>query len=120
MAFPLIRLSLAPLVHTTERQLTWLTLCFGGCQSFSRGVRLLGFKTYLIKDMSNLLAEFQIVRPTQLSAAPSVYSMLYAKYQSLMRITELEEKKSGKISTPEKLEAKVGSSNFTSLKQNTR
>lgn len=75
MTHPLIRLAHAPLAHTTgtfcnhlllvnlnrlERQLTWLTLCFGGKQTFSSG------------NMTKIREEFQLVKPNQFSGGISL------------------------------------------------
>eukprot|EP01125_Pyxidicula_operculata_P012759 TRINITY_DN4197_c0_g3_i2.p1 TRINITY_DN4197_c0_g3~~TRINITY_DN4197_c0_g3_i2.p1 ORF type:complete len:1095 (+),score=120.04 TRINITY_DN4197_c0_g3_i2:560-3844(+) len=64
----LVRLAFTPLAHATERQLTWLTLCFGGQQVFFSG------------DMDKLFDEFKSVRPTQISCPPRVYSLIYNRY----------------------------------------
>ena len=50
MAHPLVRLAFNPLAHTTERQLSWLTMAFGGKQMFSNGVHF-NFLLFLEKDI---------------------------------------------------------------------
>eukprot|EP01127_Copromyxa_protea_P002439 TRINITY_DN1232_c0_g1_i4.p1 TRINITY_DN1232_c0_g1~~TRINITY_DN1232_c0_g1_i4.p1 ORF type:complete len:931 (-),score=167.43 TRINITY_DN1232_c0_g1_i4:142-2934(-) len=95
MPQPLVRISLAPLAHTTERQLTWLTLCFGGKQGFSQG------------DMSGLFTEFRMIKPTQLSAAPSVFSMLHGKFQTLLHLTIEEHRENGSDKSDAQIEAEV-------------
>lgn len=52
MPHPIVRLSFAPLAHTTERQLTWLTLTFGGRQLFSTGVCPLRKFSYRLRMFS--------------------------------------------------------------------
>lgn len=57
--------------------------------------------------MANLLDEFRIIRPTQLSAAPSIFSMLQGKYQALVYLASQENEKKGNLLTKEEIESQV-------------
>jgi hypothetical protein len=57
--------------------------------------------------MAELLEEFQMIRPTQLSAAPSVYSMLHGKFKTLLHLTMEEQRLKGSHKTPEEIEEEV-------------
>lgn len=70
MSFPLVRLSFLPLSHSTERQLMFLTICFGGKAAIHSG------------DMSKIFEEHQLVNPTMVSAPPKLYDQIYKIYQS--------------------------------------
>lgn len=76
MTFPLVRLSFMLLSHTTERQLIYITLCFGGKVVFSRG------------DMTTIFEDFQIVNPTMLSAPPRFYDQIYNNYLASLMLLE--------------------------------
>lgn len=69
---PLIRLSFLPLSHTTEKQLLYLTLGYGGVMVLSNG------------NMEKIFEEHQIVNPTMIIAPPRFYDQIYNNYQTLL------------------------------------
>lgn len=69
---PLIRLSFLPFSHTTEKQLLYLTLCYGGIMVLSNG------------NMENIFEEHQLVNPTMIIAPPKFYDQIYNNYQTLL------------------------------------
>ncbi len=71
-ALPALTLNYMPMSHTGGRAMLYSTLGSGGTAYFAAA-----------GDMSTLLEDLAIVRPTQLNFVPRVWEMLYREYQRL-------------------------------------
>jgi fatty acid CoA ligase FadD9 len=70
-AIPAITLNYMPMSHTAGRAMLYSTLGAGGTAYFAGA-----------SDMSTILADLQMVRPTQLNFVPRVWEMLYREFLS--------------------------------------
>jgi len=70
-AMPAITLNYMPMSHTAGRAMLYSTLGAGGTAYFAGA-----------SDMSTILADLQMVRPTQLNFVPRVWEMLYREFLS--------------------------------------
>lgn len=70
-AIPAITLNYMPMSHTAGRAMLYSTLGAGGAAYFAGS-----------SDLSTILADLQMVRPTQLNFVPRVWEMLYREFLS--------------------------------------
>ncbi len=71
--FPAITVHFLPMSHIGGRSVLIQALCSGGTNYFSTGT-----------DMSRLLDDYSLVRPTQVQLVPRVCELLYQRYQEAM------------------------------------
>lgn len=72
-AIPAITLNYMPMSHTAGRAMLYSTLGAGGTAYFAAK-----------SDMSTILDDLSLVRPTQLNFVPRVWEMLYREYRSAL------------------------------------
>ncbi len=73
-AIPAITLNYMPMSHTAGRAMLYSTLGAGGTAYFAAK-----------SDMSTILDDLSLVRPTQLNFVPRIWEMLYREYRSAVR-----------------------------------
>ena len=87
LPIPLVSISFQPYGHVSERQNLYISVVHGG-------------KTGYVKEMSTIFEDFQLLKPTWLTAPPRLYNQVYGDFKR--KLTEkLEEISRKETVTPE-------------------